>query len=52
MKEGGELVLCEVGIVGEKGCKDLVEIVVYLDESESVNCDEVNFGRVKEVFMK
>ncbi|MEC2426013.1 response regulator [Bacillus safensis] len=52
MKEAGEFLLSELGIVGESGSKDLLEILIYLHETQSANSHEVNFPPLKQLFIK
>lgn len=52
MKEAGEFLLSELGIVGENGSKDLLEILLYLHETQSANSHEVNFPPLKQLFIK
>ncbi|MCY7698649.1 response regulator [Bacillus safensis] len=52
MKEAGEFLLSELGIVGENGSKDLLEILTYLHETQSANSHEVNFPPLKQLFIK
>ncbi|MGA4712311.1 response regulator [Bacillus safensis] len=52
MKEAGEFLLSELGIVGENGSKDLLEILIYLHETQSANSHEVNFPPLKQLFIK
>lgn len=52
MKEAGEFLLSELGIVGESGSKDLLEILIYLHETQSANSHEVNFPPLKRLFIK
>ncbi|MDI0275190.1 response regulator [Bacillus safensis] len=52
MKEAGEFLLSELGIVGESGSKDLLEILTYLHETQSANSHEVNFPPLKQLFIK
>lgn len=52
MKEAGEFLLSELGIVGESGSKDLLEILIYLHETQSANSHEVNFPLLKQLFIK
>ncbi|MCY7677158.1 DNA-binding domain-containing protein, partial [Bacillus safensis] len=44
--------LSELGIVGENGSKDLLEILTYLHETQSANSHEVNFPPLKQLFIK
>ncbi|QGX67219.1 response regulator [Bacillus sp. ms-22] len=52
MKEAGEFLLSELGIVGESGSKDLLEILIYLHETQTANSHEVNFPPLKQLFIK
>lgn len=52
MKEAGEFLLSELGIVGENGSKDLLEILLYLHETQSANSHEINFPPLKQLFIK
>ncbi|MGN7324267.1 response regulator [Bacillus altitudinis] len=52
MKEAGEFLLSELGIVGESGSKDLLEILIYLHETQTANSHEVNFLPLKQLFIK
>ncbi|APJ09718.1 response regulator [Bacillus safensis] len=52
MKETGEFLLSELGIVGESGSKDLLEILIYLHETQLANSHEVNFPPLKQLFIK
>ncbi|MBU5207802.1 response regulator [Bacillus safensis] len=52
IKEAGEFLLSELGIVGENGSKDLLEILLYLHETQSANSHEVNFPPLKQLFIK
>ncbi|KIL22528.1 hypothetical protein B4134_0184 [Bacillus safensis] len=52
MKEAGEFLLSELGIVGESGSKDLLEILIYLHETQSANSHEINFPPLKQLFIK
>lgn len=52
MKEAGEFLLSELGIVGESGSKDLLEILIYLHETQTANSHEVNFPPLKRLFIK
>ncbi|MFJ5965752.1 response regulator [Bacillus sp. NPDC093026] len=52
MKEAGEFLLSELGIVGESGSKDLLEILTYLHETQTANSHEVNFPPLKQLFIK
>ncbi|MEI4791537.1 response regulator [Bacillus sp. FJAT-53060] len=52
MKEAGEFLLSELGIVGESGSKDLLEILIYLYETQTANSNEANFPPLKQLFIK
>ncbi|AOZ88423.1 transcriptional regulator [Bacillus xiamenensis] len=52
MKEAGEFLLSELGIVGESGSKDLLEILIYLHETQTANSHEINFPPLKQLFIK
>ncbi|MGE6631922.1 response regulator [Bacillus sp. NPDC077027] len=52
IKEAGEFLLSELGIVGESGSKDLLEILVYLHETKTSNSSEANFPPLKQLFIK
>ncbi|OLP65728.1 hypothetical protein BACPU_13460 [Bacillus pumilus] len=52
MKEAGEFLLSELGIVGESGSKDLLEILIYLHETQTANAHEINFPPLKQLFIK
>ncbi|WP_445487218.1 response regulator [Niallia sp. 03133] len=48
--EAGEFLLSDLGIIGENGSKDLMEILQYLYEHEENDTFEMNFPSMKELF--
>lgn len=46
----GEALLSEMGIAGEKGCKDLLSILNFLYEFEQKNADPRDFPCLKDIF--
>lgn len=46
----GEISLSEMGIAGEKGCKDLLEILKFLYEYEEEHAGEKDFPSLKSLF--
>lgn len=50
--EVGEFLLAELGIVGENGHKDLIEILQYLFKYELTHTFEQHFPTLKEIFVQ
>lgn len=50
MKSPGHFLLSELGIAGEKGSKDLLDIIMYLDEYERKYSFEKGFPPLKDIF--
>ncbi|MDN3014609.1 response regulator [Paenibacillus sp. BSR1-1] len=50
--EVGEFLLAELGIVGENGHKDLLEILLYLFKYELTHTFEQHFPTLKEIFVQ
>lgn len=50
MKSAGHYLLSELGIAGESGSKDLIDIIIYLDEYERKHSFEKGFPPLKEIF--
>ncbi|GKU82770.1 response regulator [Niallia sp. NCCP-28] len=48
--EAGEFLLSELGIIGENGSKDLIDIIQYLYNHEAKDTFEMNFPSMKEIF--
>ncbi|WP_445506378.1 response regulator [Niallia sp. 03190] len=48
--EAGEFLLSELGIIGENGSKDLMEIIQYVYHHEANDVFEKNFPSMKELF--
>ncbi|MFT8323348.1 MAG: response regulator [Bacillus sp. (in: firmicutes)] len=48
--EAGEFLLSELGIIGENGSKDLLEIIQFLYQHEVNDTFEMNFPSLKELF--
>lgn len=46
----GEILLSEIGIAGEKGCKDLLEILKFLHMYEEDHAGEKDFPSLKSLF--
>ncbi|KKB75490.1 MULTISPECIES: DNA-binding domain-containing protein [Bacillus] len=52
IKETGEFLLSELGIVGENGSQDLLAILQYLFDNEQMSLYEKNFPPLKQIFIK
>lgn len=47
----GQFLLTELGIIGESGCKDLLDIIQYLFECENKKPFELGFPSLKKIFI-
>ncbi|ATH94212.1 DNA-binding domain-containing protein [Bacillus glycinifermentans] len=52
IKETGEFLLSELGIVGANGSQDLLAILQYLFDNEQISLYEKNFPPLKQIFIK
>ncbi len=52
IRQKGEMMLTEMGIGGEKGCKDLLDILQFLQEQEQENLAQKDFPSLKIIFTK
>ncbi|WP_088036475.1 response regulator [Evansella clarkii] len=49
--DSGQILLSDLGVLGENGCKDLLEILDYLFWLEETETFKKGFPRVKDIFM-
>lgn len=52
IRQKGEMMLTEMGIGGEKGCKDLLDILQFLQKQEQENLAQKDFPSLKIIFTK